>query len=335
VHSQWNLSLQRQFGKATTVQVGYVGQENKHLMNIIMLQQQQLIAPGTVAPSPYLNPVLLSEIGQGRYTISDGVSNYNALQAVVQERLTRGLQAQVNYTWSKCMSDTPGFYGQYGDNVATESQTIAGWAFPQNPYNQMGDYGRCPQNISQLFNGYVVYELPFGRGRQFGNNMNRVADAVAGGWRVSSGFIFHSGFAQTIFASSDTSGTGGFSTRANCVSGVNPRVPMTFDPVSKGVRFLNPAAVTTPAAGTFGNCQVGAFDGPGYKSADLSIAKDFRITEGQKVEFRVDATNFTNTPIFNFGQEYSGQHTAGAANYGEIFTSQGSRQIQLVLKYNF
>jgi hypothetical protein len=45
--------------------------------------------------------------------------------------------------------------------------------------------------------------------------------------------------------------------------------------------------------------------------------------------------NFTNTPIFNFGQEFSGQHTAGASNYGEIFTSQGSRQIQLALKYRF
>ncbi len=334
-HAQWNVSIQQQFGNATTVQIGYVGQENRHLMNIIMLQQEQLNANGTVTPSPYLNPTLLSEIGQGRYTISDGISNYHALQAVFQERLTKGLQTQLNYTWSKCMSDTPGFYGQYGDNVATEAQTIAGWAFPQNPYDQMGDYGRCPQNIGQLFNGYVVYELPFGRGKQFGSGMSSVVDAVAGGWRVSSGFIFHSGFAQTIFASSDTSGTHGFSTRADCVPGVSSRVPMTFDPVSKGVTFLNPAAVTTPATGTFGNCPVGAFDGPGYKSADLSIAKDFRIIEGQKIEFRMDATNFTNTPIFNFGQEYSGQHTAGASNYGEIFTSQGARQIQLVLKYSF
>ncbi|MGB7863696.1 MAG: TonB-dependent receptor, partial [Candidatus Sulfotelmatobacter sp.] len=335
VHYQWNLSLQRQFGNATTVQVGYVGQENQHLMNIIMLQQSQLNANGTVTPSPYLNPTLLSEIGQGRYTISDGVSNYHALQALLQERLSKGLQAQVNYTWSKCMSDTPGFYGQYGDAVATEAQTIAGWAFPQNPYDQLGDYGRCPQNIKQLFNGYVVYELPFGHGRQFGNGINNVVNAVVGGWRLSSGFIFHTGFAQTIFASADTSGTGGFSTRADCVPGVPARVPMTFDPVSKGVHFLNPAAVTEPALGTFGNCPVGAFDGPGYKSADLGIAKDFKITETRGIEFRMDATNITNTPIFNFGQEYSGQHTAGASNYGEIFTSQGSRQIQLVFKYRF
>ena len=335
VHYQWNFSVQQQLGNATTIQLGYVGQENQHLMNIIMLQQKQLTADGTVLPSPYLNPTLLSEVGQARYTLSDGVSNYHALQALVQERLSKGLQAQLNYTWSKCMSDTPGFYGQYGDNVATEAQTIAGWAFPQNPYDQLGDYGRCPQNITHLFNGYVVYELPFGHGRQFGNGVSRVVDAVAGGWRVSSGFIFHTGFAQTIFASADTSGTGGFSTRADCVPGVPARVPMTFDPVTKGVHFLNPAAVTSPAPGTFGNCQVGSFDGPGVKTADLSVAKDFRITETQGIEFRMDVTNLTNTPIFGFGEEYSGQHTAGASNYGEIFASQGSRQIQLVFKYHF
>ena len=335
VQQEWNLTVQHQFGSSTTVQLGYVGENDQHLSNIIMLQQKQLNADGTISPSPFLNPTLLGEIGQGRYSLSNGISNYNALEASLQERLSRGLQAQVNYTWSKCLSDTPGFFGQFGDNVATEAQTIAGWAFPQNPYNQIGDYGRCPQNIASIFNGYVVYELPFGHGRQFGNDSSTLVNLIAGGWRVSSGFIFHTGFAQTIFASSDTSNTGGFSTRADCVPGVSGRVPMVFNPANNGVSFLNPAAVTTPAAGTFGDCGVGAFDGPGYKSADISLSKSFSITERQALEFRMDMTNFTNTPIFNFGQEFSGQHTAGATNYGEIFTSQGARQIQFGLKYSF
>jgi Carboxypeptidase regulatory-like domain/TonB dependent receptor len=335
VQQEWNVTVQRQFGNSTTVQLGYIGENDQHLSNIIMLQQKQLNTDGTISPSPFLNPTLLGEIGQGRFSLSNGISNYNALQATLQERFTRGLQAQVNYTWSKCLSDTPGFFGQFGDNVGTEAQTIAGWAFPQNPYNQIGDYGRCPQNIASSLNGYVVYELPFGHGRQFGNDSSTIVNIIAGGWRVSSGFIFHTGFAQTIFASSDTSGTGGFSTRADCVPSVSGRVPMVFNPANNGVSFLNPAAVTTPAAGTFGNCGVGAFDGPGYKSADISLAKNFSITERQALEFRMDMTNFTNTPIFNFGQEFSGQHTAGASNYGEIFTSQGARQIQFGLKYRF
>ena len=333
VHTQWNLTVQRQFSNSTTVQVGYVGQENKHLMNIVNLLQTQL-TPSGILPSPYLTG-LQGVAGQGRYTISDGVSNYHALQAVVQERLTRGLQAQLSYTWSKCMSDTPGFYGQYGDNVSTEAQTIAGWAFPQDPYNQHGDYGRCPQNVAQLFNGYLVYELPFGRGKQFGGGVSNLANLVVGGWRVSTGFIFHTGFAQTMFAAADTSGTGGFSTRADCVPGAANRVPITYDSVHNGYTFLNPGEVAEPANGTFGNCQVGAFNGPGFQEVDLGIGKDFAITERHQFQFRMDATNIFNTPVFGFGQEYSGQHTAGAANYGEIDESQGARQIQFVLKYHF
>jgi hypothetical protein len=335
VHYQWNLGIQHQFGSATTLQVSYVGQENQHLTNIINLKQTILNADGTISPSPYLNPTLLGLVGQARYTESNGVSNYNALQVVLQERFKYGLQAQLNYTFSKCLSDTPGFYGQYGDNVATEGQTIGGWAFPQNPYNQIGDYGRCPQDITSLFNGYVVYELPFGRGRQFAGNINRLADLAIGGWRLSTSFVVHTGFAQTIFASSDTSGTGGFSTRANCVPGVNSTIPMQFDPATQQVTFLNPASVTNPAPGTFGNCPVGAFTGPGYNAADLSVAKDFSITERQKLEFRMDTVNIFNHPIFDFGQEYNGQHTAGAANYGQIDATQGSRQIQFALKYIF
>ena len=333
VHSQWNVTLQRQFGNATTVQVGYVGQENKHLMNIVNLLQTQL-TPSGVLPSPYLTD-LQGLIGQGRYTISDGVSNYHALQAVLQERFTKGLQAQLSYTWSKCMSDTPGFYGQYGDNVATEAQTIAGWAFPQDPYNQLGDYGRCPQNTAQLFNGYLVYELPFGHGKQFWAGISNLANLAVGGWRVSTSFIFHTGFAQTMFAAADTSGTGGFSTRADCVPGVPKRVPITYDSVHNGYTFLNPDEVAEPDPGTFGNCQVGAFDGPGFQQVNLGIGKDFAINERHRFQFRMDATNIFNTPVFGFGQEYSGQHTAGASNYGEIDESQGARQIQFVLKYHF
>lgn len=335
VHDQWNLGIQHQFGNFTTVQVSYIGEDNHNLSNIIMMQQQKLNADGTISPSPFLNAALLALPGQRRLTLSNGVSNYNALQLIAQERPWNGLEAQVNYTWSKCLSDTPGFFGQFGDNVPFEAQTISGWAFPQNPYDQRGDYGRCPQNIASLFNGYVIYDLPFGRGRKFASGVSKAVDEVIGGWRLTSSFVFHTGFAQTIFANADTSGTGGFSTRADCVKGAPSRVPMTFDPITHGVHFLNPAAVTTPAAGTFGNCAVGAFDGPGYKSADLSLAKNFIVTEKSSLEFRVDAVNFTNTPIFNFGQEFSGQHTATASNYGEIFTSQGERNIQLGLKYTF
>jgi hypothetical protein len=340
VHYAWNLSIEHQFGSATTVQIGYVGQANQHLSNIIMLQQKQLNPDGSVSPSPFLNPTLLSEVGQARFTLSNGISNYHALQTVFQERFKNGLQAEANYTWSKCLSDTPGFFGQFGDNVGTQAQTIGGWAFPQDPYNQRGDYGRCPQDVASLFNGYVVYDLPFGHGRHFGSDINKAIDAVAGGWRISSGFNFHTGFAQTVFAAQDLSGTGGFSTRPNCVPGVPQTLPFAPDPASVAAgtprfNFLNPAAVTQPGPGTFGNCPVGAFRGPGYKSVDMGLGKSFSLTERQSLEFRIDAVNVFNTPIFNFGDEFGGQHTQGAANFGQISSSQGARNMQLGLKFRF
>ncbi len=334
VHTAWNLSVQHQFGNSTTVQLGYVGQTNQHLANIIMLQQRRLNPDGTISPSPFLNPTLLSEVGQARFTLSNAIANYHALQAVFQQRFARGLQTQLNFTWSKCLSDAPGFFGQFGDAVPFEAQTIGGWAFPSNPYNQRLDYGRCPQDVAADFNGYVTYDLPFGHGKQFSSN-NNVVNSIVGGWRISSAFTFHTGFAQTVFAPFDTSGTGGFSTRPNCVAGVPSTLPFQRVPGQNAFTFLNPAAVSLPAAGTFGNCPVGAFRGPGYKSADLSLAKAFTIAERHSVEFRVDAINLTNTPIFGFGQEFSGQHTQGAGNYGQISGSQGARNLQFGLKYKF
>src|SRR6201984_2780064 len=153
VQQEWNLNIQKQFGNSTTIQIGYLGENDQHLSNIIMLQQKQLNPDGTVSPSPFLNPTLLSEVGQARISTSNGISNSNPLQIIFQHRFKYGLQAQLNYTFSKCMSDTPGFFGQFGDNVATEAQTISAWAFPQDPYHQIGDYGRCPQNNKHLFHG--------------------------------------------------------------------------------------------------------------------------------------------------------------------------------------
>ena len=346
VHYMRSFSIERQFGKASTLQVGYVGESTQHMANIIALEQTHLTpngndpftAAGTITPSPFLNPTLLATLGNGqaRLTVSNAIANYNAAQATFVHRFDHGLQAQVNYTWSKCLSDAPGFFGQFGDAVATQAQTISAWAFPQNLYDQMGDYGRCPQDVASLVNGYAVYELPFGHGRMFGNGIPRALDAVAGGWRLSTGFTFHTGFAQTIFASSDFSGTGSFSERADCVAGAAQTVP--FQPSASNpllYQFLNPAAVTNPVKGTFGDCAVGAFRGPGYKTIDLSLGKTFAITERQTMEFRIDASNFTNTPNFNFGEEFSGQHTAGASNFGTIDSSQGARQLQFGLKYRF
>jgi hypothetical protein len=92
VSQQYNLTVQHQLGNSSTFQISYVGQKTDHLMAISLINQKLLEANGAIAPSPYLNPTLQAEIGQARLTSSVGYSNYNALQASFQKRLSQGLE---------------------------------------------------------------------------------------------------------------------------------------------------------------------------------------------------------------------------------------------------
>jgi hypothetical protein len=336
VSQQWNLSIQHQFGKATTVQLGYVGQKVDHLVDIFLLNQKVLNPDGTISPSPFMagNPALKGAVGQIRLTDSSAIQRYNALQAVLQQRLSHGLQFQANYTWSKCMTNSSGFFAEFGDTNAGLSQAGNDYFFFQNTYNPMADYGRCPNDVASLFSGYVTYDLPFGRGRQFGSSMNKVANAVAGGWQINAIMGFHTGFAFTAQAP-DKSGTISAFPRANCIAapsdGSHQLVTVNG---TKGIQWVNPASVAPPASG-FGNCGVGSFRGPGLRDIDLSVGKSFPITERQSLEFRAEAINFTNTPIFARPTDFVSSSDPNFNTFGLVTTSQGARNIQFGLKYKF
>ena len=134
---------------------------------------------------------LSSEIGQISGSASDGNQSYNALQAVLQKRLAQGLEFQANYTWSKCMSDSIGYYGAGG---AVGSQS----AYWQNEYNAASEWGPCFYDVQQHFRGYVTYDLPFGRSRTFGKNMNRFVDACCRRMAGERNSELHGGFPLTI-----------------------------------------------------------------------------------------------------------------------------------------
>lgn len=322
--NQWNFTVQRQIGNSTTVQLGYVGQRSTHLMVATPYLQKQLLPDGTVANSPYLsgNPVLQSEIGQISGTASNGNQSYNALQAVFQRRLAQGLSFQANYTWSKCMEDSIGYYGASGQSAPTS-------AYWQNLYDKKSQWGPCFFDASQIFSGYVTYDLPFGRNRMFGKNMNRVLDAFVGGWEVNAIASFHGGFPLTI-NSTDQSGTKARSARADCLS---PAVVFGQQDVAAtlggGYQWFSPAPYATPQKGTFGSCGVGTVRGPGLHTVDLSVVKHFAVTEHQNLELRGEFINLSNTPILNAPNRSIG------SNLGVVSSSQGARNVQLGLKYNF
>jgi hypothetical protein len=320
VSNQWNFSIQHQFGNSMTLQAAYVGQDNDHLMVPVNASQGVLTAGGTVLPSPYLagNPTLAADNPTDKLTITNGIQNYNALQVSFQQRLSHGLEFQANYTWSKCLTDSIGYYGGYG-------QGGGNYYYWQNTYNAHSYYGNCYYDVPQAFNGYVTYDIPFGRGRMYGKNLNRAINAIAGDWQINSIVTFHSGFPFTIGAN-DVSGTGSFGPLASCTG--SPIVYGKQNSPSGGYQFWDQATFVQPTSG-FGNCGVGIIRGPGLHTADLAISKLFTVTEHQNLELKAQAINFTNTPILN------APSTGLGPTLGLVNSSQGARQIQFGLKYNF
>jgi outer membrane receptor protein involved in Fe transport len=337
VDQQWNLSIQRQLGKTTSVQVGYVGNKIDHMSDIFIFNQLFLNPDKTTSPGPFAQP-LINCCGAGnsptiRFNDSSGIQRYNALQMSLVQRAWQGLQLQANYTWSKCLSNSLGYFGQFGDEEAlpgTVSQTNSSFFFQDN-YNALGDYGRCIADVASLFNGYVTYDVPFGHGRSFGGNLNPALDAILGGWVIGSDFTLHSGFAINPSAPDQSGTLTAGTTRPDCVPGVSQSGSgdvVTIGGVT-GIQFLNPGAVSLPKQGTFGNCAAGSFRGPSLKTMDLNLSKQFRVTEGSNFLLRAEFINLTNTPIFGAPNATLG------STFGFISSSNPGRQIQLAAKFNF
>jgi len=324
VANQWNVSVQHQFGSSTTLQVAYVGQTNDHLMVPINASQGYLASNGVVYPSPYLagNPTLAADGPTDKLTATNGIQNYNALQTSIQKRLSNGLEFQFNYTWSKCLTDSIGYYGGYG-------QGGGNYYYWQNTYDAHSYYGPCYYDAEHSFNGYITYDIPFGRGRAYGKNMNKVVNALVGDWQINSIVTFHTGFPFTIGAN-DVSGTGSFGSLASC-SGP-PIVNGEQNSPLGGYQWWSQSTFFQPSSG-FGNCGVGVVRGPGLHTADLAVSKLFTITEHQNLELKAQAINFTNTPILNAPSSGLGPDLGLVS--GVTNGSQGARQIQFGLKYNF
>lgn len=324
VSNQWNLTIQKQFANNTTLQVGYVGQRTTHLMVPMPYFQKELLSDGTVVGSPYLsgNPTLYNEISQISGTASNGNQAYNSLQAVLLKRFSNGLEYSVAYTYSKCMTDSSGYYGSWG------GQTTPVSPYWQNLYDKKAEWGPCYYDATHVLTSYATYDIPFGRDRQFGKSMNPVVNAVAGDWQVNAILSLHTGFALTT-SGPDASGTNSRGARPDCLSPTS--VFGTQNSPLGGYQWFDASSsVFGPAAtGAFGTCGVGTVRGPGLHTLDLSLAKFFNITERFKVEFRSEFVNFTNTPILN------SPNTGLGTTMGLLQSAQGARQIQFALKFHY
>jgi hypothetical protein len=321
---QWNVFAEYLLGSRSSINVGYVGSNSTNVINTIDANQP---LPGTGDPRTWLptqqrrplyrfNPditFLITTISRGFH------SNYNALQATFKQRPWRRLDFSANYTLSKAMSNSRGFFGSTGVAAGTSTST------PVNSRDLEANYGPAyfdARHIASLAGGW---ELPFGRERPIGANWNRALDAVAGGWSLSYAFTAHTGYPITVIDSSNPSLQASRSTeRPNRIGSGEVEHPTLL-------QWIDRSAFVSAPLGQFGDSGIGILRAPGYWNLDLSVSKRFTTLGRQYLMFRGELFNVLNH--VNFGPPQANiQSTA----FGTITSTVGdARIVQLVAKYSF
>jgi hypothetical protein len=211
----------------------------------------------------------------------------------------------------------------------------------ENAYNSRADYGPAGQDVRHNLNAIVVYALPFGRGRQYGTHVNRMVDEAIGGWSLSSTLVAFTGLPDTL-SSPDNS-------NSNSYGAARPNQYRKMKIVNRSIQNwwgTDPSATPCtqqtdnqvcaygePAANTFGSAAIGTERDPGYYQVDSSLFKDFHITEGQVLGFRLDAFNVLNVADYSAPDS---NITDGPGQFGLINSVRNQeRRLQLALNYKF
>jgi hypothetical protein len=242
---------------------------------------------------------------------NDGNADYNALLVSLRHRYAHGMAYGISYTWSHNISD-------YVDN-------LTGTAEPQNSYDYAAERGDSMFDVRQRFVGFLTYELPVGRGKKY-LSQGGVASYILGGWQANTIVTAQTGATIQLFAPDSSLSGGTHLSRPDCIG--DGRAGASDDP--RTGLWLNPDAFAQPALGTFGNCGVGRYHGPGFTNADISLFKIFPIKERMRVEFRTEFFNaFNHANFSNPGSFFP-------FGFGIISSTIGDpREIQFGLKFYF
>jgi carboxypeptidase family protein/TonB-dependent receptor-like protein len=300
----WNLNLQREITPSLGLTVGYFGSKGTHLRISRNINQPingvrpfaRLSTNSPISPNTTLNNI--TEIS------SAGNSSYNALWVTANKRLSRGLQFNASYTYSKSI-----------DYNSLNSQGIV----VQNSYDLRNDRGLSDFDARHRFVINTLYELPF--------KGSRLVD----GWQLSTIVQLQSGNPVTIITSDNT------------FTGVNNTLrPDLVGPIvilEDPRRWFDISAFVTPTSPTshFGNLGRNTVTGPGFHNVDFSVLKNTKITESLNVQFRTEIFDLFNHA--NFGQP---GRVVGSQTFGQITNTRfatgdsgSSRQVQFALKLTF
>ncbi len=319
-YENWDFVIQQRLPQEWVAQVGYVGGEGHHLFSKYTVN---LLDPVThVRPLPNFSSFGLKA--------NDGNDNFNALQASLDRRFSRGLLFQMNYMYSHGITDASIGSG--------ESVTF------QNMSCRACDRSSSNIDVRHTMTLNSVYQLPFGKGRQFLNG-NNLASQILGGWELAGIVTARTGMPVNITMTRKAAALPDGNTssqRPNLV----PGVPIyAADPGING--WFNPAAFSLPANGTWGNLGRYIANGPGYYEIDSSLQKRFALNERFGLNFRAAAFNLFNHPAFKNPSASIGALTGnppqvnsafgvitGVLNTGAVGTG-APRRIEFMVRLDF
>ncbi len=307
----WNLTVQHQLPGNWVVEAGWVGTKGTHLFgnNHVQLNQP---APGpgninTRRPYALLAPALVNVPLRD----SSESSIYHSLQTKVEKRLSRGFFLLSSYTWSKSI-----------DDAATKTD-LTNWRGTTRAASST--------DFTHALTTSGLYDLPFGRGRRFGSNINKVADAFLGGWQTNGIYTFRTGTPVNVTLSAAQVAAilnNGGGARPDLIAPTElPKDQRTL------AAYFNTAAFVAPPNNSyrFGNSGRNAVRGPSFSNLDFSLFKSFKIVERYTLQFRSEFFNILNHP--NFGNP-SGAF--GTANIGRITSvAANPRNSQFALRLTF
>jgi hypothetical protein len=300
---EWNLQLEQQLTSHDVLDIAYVGTKSDHLSTYY---NYNLFNFGTGLQN-------FPQFGTITYNNYNGTANYNGLQLHYEHHQGNNLLVTASYAWSHSLDDSPG--SEQGSTAPLY-------------YNPRADYGNSLQDERNVFSSSILYKLPFGHGQQFGSKVNYFTNLAIGGWQINVIGRLNTGTPFDLSVSGNNDGD-----RPDLIKPISYPKKQTeyFDTTA----FAAPPTVTANGVqvfsrlGTLGRDQL---YGPGGKSADLSIQKNFQLYKRYVLELHGDAFNVTNTPQFT-------NPDAGIkdSNFGKITSTQSNsqRELQLAARLTF
>ncbi|MGA2740737.1 MAG: carboxypeptidase-like regulatory domain-containing protein [Bryobacteraceae bacterium] len=335
---QFNVNVEHQLPGQVLLTVGYAGSRASHiLVDGNNLNVGSPTACGSVAGytlgcgpggSAFGVPVTNFPYSTVENITDQGIAHYNSLQIKAETKSARhGLYALIGYTYSR--NHDTGYTDGLGSNLGATYYPLPGW--------QQLDWGLSQMNLNQDFTASVIYELPFGKGKAFGNDWNGAVNAILGNWEVTAIEKATSGFPVFVVASNGS----GVNFENNGNSLIRPNQicnPVLSNPTIN--EWFNTSCFADAPSGELGNASRTPLSGPGFVNTDFSAIKHFVLPwrEGMRLDFRAEVFNLFNHPQFGTpgGSECAACPQLDTPGFGSIDTTVNNpRLVQLALKFLF